>query len=188
MRTYRIFTMLALLATIGSFVVELWMATKSGEPSDQSPGRVTRQSPEEKGDPPLASEARSQHSEKCDLQFYRAIKQRLRSEKGRYQEAAAADRFERLGEDRGHIYFYDRAADEIFCVPHDREKEPVVLSNRPDPDEGRRYNVVFWCVAVMVLAGVALVATQVSRVRQAQNAAHAAYPKRPRAARSNRTY
>jgi hypothetical protein len=156
MRAYRIFTLLALLATIGSFVLELRQAVHSDK-GTEPPNAGDGQSSSTGGASP--SETQIHEPAVCDLQFFEPLVQKLRSEKSQRQPSGA-DRFERLGETQSHVYVYDHANGTLFCAPRAKPTGPIVFGNPADGREANRNEVVFWCCLVIVSAALALAALQ----------------------------
>jgi hypothetical protein len=164
MRAYRIFAMVAVLATIGSFVLDLWTAIhsdKGSEPSNAADGQSLKASGGPASIKPTASDAPTA----CDLRFYEPIRRKLRGERSRSQ-AQGAERFERLGESSSHIYIYDHATDRLFCVPQSQPVGPIVLGSHTEADQPHRREVIFWCVVVILLATLGLVAINAAKPRK----------------------
>ena len=162
MRAYRIFTMVAVLATIGSFFVDLWSAVKP-EKSPEAPIETDRQSP--KAGPSSMNEMARRESAVCDLRLYEPIRQKLRGRKN-HLRATDAERFEKLGESRSLIVIYDHATDTLSCVPQAKPPGPIVLGKPADGQEAHRQAVIFWCSVVIVVATVLLVVVKAAQLRQ----------------------
>jgi hypothetical protein len=142
--------MVAVLATIGSFFVDLWSAVK----------------PEMNPDPSTTT-ARPSSNEGvvCDLRLYEPIRQKLRGRKGQPHETDA-ERFERLGESRDRVVIYDHATDTLSCVPQAKPPGPIVLGKETDVREAHRQAVIFGCSVVIALAAVLLAVVKVAQLRQ----------------------
>lgn len=150
MRAYRILTMVAVLATIGSFFVELWSAVKP-EMNPESSTATER---------PLSKEGVV-----CDLRLYEPIRQKLRGRRS-HLRATDAERFERLGESRDLVVIYDHTTDTLSCVPQAKPPGPIVLGKPTDVEEAHRQAVIFWCSVVIALAAVLLAVVKAAQLRQ----------------------
>jgi hypothetical protein len=142
--------MVAVLATIGSFFVDLWSAVKPEMNPD--PSTTTAR--------PLSKEGAV-----CDLRLYEPIRQKLRSRRSQLHPTDA-ERFERLGESRDLIVIYDHATDTLSCVPQAKPPGPIVLGKEADVREAHRQAVIFWCSVVIALAAVLLAVVKVAQLRQ----------------------
>ena len=162
MRAYRILTMVAVLATIGSFFVDLWSAVKP-EMNPESSTAKERLSPKA-GPSPIAEMAR-RRSAFCDLRLYEPIRQKLRGRKS-HLGATDAERFERLGESRDLVVIYDHATDTLSCVPQAKSSGPIVLGKPIDVKEAHRQAVIFWCSVVIALAVVLLAVVKAAQLRR----------------------
>lgn len=162
MRAYRILTMVAVLATIGSFFVDLWSAVKPEKSPE--PSSATGRSSPKAGPSPITEMARRQ-SAVCDLRLYEPIRQKLRGRKS-HLRATDAERFEKLGESRDLVVIYDHATDTLSCVPQAKPPGPIVLAKPTDVREAHRQAVIFWCSVVIVLAAVLLAVVKVAQLRQ----------------------
>jgi hypothetical protein len=151
--------MVAVLATIGSFFVDLWSAVKP-EMNPESSTATERLSP--KAGPSSLREMAQRRSVLCDLRLYESIRQKLRSR----LQATDAERFERLGESRDLVVIYDHATDTLSCVPQAKPPGPIVLGKPPDVKEAHRQAVIFWCSVVIALAAVLLAVVKAARLRQ----------------------
>jgi hypothetical protein len=139
--------MVAVLATIGSFFVDLWSAVK----------------PEMNPDPSTTTaHPSSNEGVVCDLRLYEPIRQKLRSR----LHATGAERFERLGESRDLVVIYDHATDTLSCVPQAKPPGPIVLGKETDVREAHRQAVIFWCSVVIALAAVLLIIVRAAQMRQ----------------------
>jgi hypothetical protein len=142
--------MVAVLATIGSFFVDLWSAVK----------------PEMNPDPSTTTARQlSKEGVVCDLRLYEPIRQKLRNRKSQLH-ATDAERFERLGESRDLVVIYDHATDTLSCVPQAKPPGPIVLGKETDVREAHWQAVIFWCSVVIALAAVLLAVVKVAQLRQ----------------------
>ena len=162
MRAYRILTMVAVLATIGSFFVDLWSAVKP-EMNPESSAATERLSP--KAGPSSITEMAQRRSVLCDLRLYEPIRQKLRGRRS-HLRATNAERFQRLGESRDLVVIYDHATDTLSCVPQAKPPGPIVLGKPTDVMEAHRQAVIFWCSVVIALAALLLAVVKVAQLRQ----------------------
>lgn len=162
MRAYRILTMVAVLATIGSFFVDLWSAVKP-ENSPETPTTTERLSP--KAGPSSIEDMAQRRSAVCDLRLYEPIRQKLRGRRS-HLRATDAERFERLGESRDLVVIYDHATDTLSCVPQAKPSGPIVLGKPMDVKEAHRQAVIFWCSVVIALAAVLLAVVKTAQLRR----------------------
>jgi hypothetical protein len=154
--------MVAVLATIGSFLVDLWSAVKP-EMNPESPTAMERLSP--KAGPSSITEMAPGRFALCDLRLYEPIRQKLRGRRSQLR-ATDAERFERLGESRDLVVVYDHATDTLSCVPQAKPPGPIVLGKPTDVMEAHRQAVIFWCSVVIALAAVLLAVVKVAQLRQ----------------------
>ncbi len=161
MRAYRIFTMVATLATIGSFVVELWQVGHWSGRTDQAPSIIHPRAVTPEDSRPAIRDTPVQDTAGCDLPSYEAAVRMLRE---KAQSAAPqTGRFERVGEDPTHVYIFDYAKDKLLCVVRLAPASQVVLASHTDRPESNGSEVIFWAVVVIVLASIGLVVIQLVR-------------------------
>jgi hypothetical protein len=129
---HRILGLAAVLATVGSFLIELRGLLPSGHttPTDVSG----------------ASKA------VCDWRVYEPVIRKMRAE----PKPADVERFELLGADPYFTYFYDHATGRMACVVQSKPRGPLVEASRSTPPDQTRRNVILICVTVLVLCSAAM--------------------------------
>jgi hypothetical protein len=129
---HRILGIVAVLATVGSFLIEIRGLLPSGHES------------------PVAVPGSSKTV--CDWTVYEPVIRKLRSE----LKPADVERFELLGADPYFTYFYDHATGRVACVVQSKPRGPLVEASRSTPPDQTRRNVILICVTVLVLCGAAM--------------------------------
>ncbi|MGB0084607.1 MAG: hypothetical protein WBP94_04430 [Rhodomicrobiaceae bacterium] len=157
--------MLATLATIGSFILDLWQVGHWGGRSDQAPSTARPQTATPESKRPAIRETPAPDTAGCDLTIFAAVIAKLRKKKVQ-PDAPDADRFLRLGEDPTHIYIFDQVTGKPYCVPRSEPVTRLVLGTPADRSESNRREAIFWAVVVIVLASIGLVAVQLVRERR----------------------
>lgn len=149
---------IAVLATIGSFLIDLrQVVNEDGVPprtAAEGPARSAKESAA--GDKPVSS------APECNREVYEAAVRRLRTQ----QKTSAADQAARvkwLGADPEFDYYYDYAADKIFCLPHTKGSKPQVRPSAADSRKRKKRHVVWLSIVVIILSGVGLAAIEIAR-------------------------
>ena len=132
--TYRIWTFVGLLATVGSFLVGLLslMPAHLGDPGippgSQNPAGV------------------------CDTALYEPAAEQLRTK----PKPAGIDRFLLLGADPRFFYYYDFTTGVVSCVLRRGPIKPMVEASRANAPDRIRQNGILVCVLVIVAAATGM--------------------------------
>lgn len=140
---YRMLAVLTVLAGVGSFVVDSWrLRIEYSSLDKQAEGAAIRAS-------------RETLKKICKWQVYEAARQRLRDA---YGEAPKGDQWapEHLGIDWNYTYFYDFAADELYCTRRKTPGGPAVLSDKPERNGILDHPFVRLCICFIAVCGAAL--------------------------------
>jgi hypothetical protein len=129
---HRILGMAAILATIGSFLIELrGMLPSTNRTSAEVPGSSRRV---------------------CEWTIYEPVIRKLLAE----PKPADVERFALLGADPYFTYFYDHETGRVVCVVQSKQKGPLVEASRSEPPDRTRRNVILICLIVLVLSGAGM--------------------------------
>ena len=136
---HRILGLAAVLATVGSFLIEVRGMLPSGK---EAPAEISR--------PSKAA---------CDWAIYEPVIRKLRAN----PKPADVERFALLGADQYFSYYYDYAGDRVLCAVQSKPEEPLVEASRSDPPDHTRRNAILICIIVIVTSGTCLKLIQMIR-------------------------
>lgn len=139
---HRILGVVAVLATVGSFLIELRGSLPSGNKAPKDVSRV--------------SEA------VCEWTIYEPVIRKLRAE----PKPADVERFALLGADPYFTYFYDHETGRVVCVVQSKQKGPLVEAWRSEPPDRTRRKVILICLIVLVLSGAGMKIVRMVRARR----------------------
>lgn len=155
----RIMAVIAVLATVGSFLIDLRQVVDEDKQSGPQQGK-----PEQSIQPPAGGGKTKagpvSRTPECKRDVYKAVARRLRAQKG--SKVSLAQRIEWLGTDPHYDYYYDHAADKIFCLPHSKQG-PLVHPRRTGRRTRRKRQAVWWSIIVIILSGVGLAIIEIAR-------------------------
>jgi hypothetical protein len=139
---HRILGLVAVLATVGSFLIEVrgMLSSDKGTPAEISgPSKAP-----------------------CDWTIYEPVIRKMRAN----PKPADVERFALLGADSYFTYYYDFETDRVLCAVQSKPGGPLVEASRLDPPDHMRRNVILVCVIVIVVSGTGLKVIQMTRQAQ----------------------